>query len=667
MFRQNKTIAILLSLVICLGFSVSAETLEDIKLADEFYQSQNYRKALTHYLNALESNPNSTTALVGYGYTSLALNSLNDANQAFKKALKLDSKNTKAMSGIGLVLLKQDKGVEARNYLESELKNKSYDQNLLLALAEVYEGLGKPDLATYKLESARSISEFDLPMLEKLGELYIQQNKLNRAESISEEIIQKNSDSLVGYRLLGKSKTILAYRSNPSTRQAEQLFSQAESAFNSALVISKDDEKTLLWKAKLYLWKSGSYRLEAEQIFRDLKSRFPENIIYSFFIANISYEKNNQSKTDKLIGEKAFTEILKNNDLDEISRFQAEEYALENFPTESTFRKKLGLYRQERYIAEKNSLNYQSSLFHLWRARDLIPNHPQTRALLMDAYKNNSDLVEFINLLSQIVKDDPGNFKVQNRLEYSVNASKKTLEYKEGYFSPTSRNITFKNPSTIPKLVVLDFHPQDEISEKIHSPTMMRLALNLSLRNQSGIRLASLQEEKSIFELIQSRKQNSYNPYHNAKFFDLNESPAYPKDVRFICIGKYKDTSKSIHIEFQIYDRLTGKFSEPIRLRAEGRSSLAFLSTSLAQKIQDFLPKEGNILRVKKEGVIINLGAKNKVSGKDKVVFLKNGKQVMEGTITQLGDIISLVKPNSLYWERELATGDPLVISVPTQ
>lgn len=60
--------------------------------------------------------------------------------------------------------------------------------------------------------------------------------------------------------------------------------------------------------------------------------------------------------------------------------------------------------------------------------------------------------------------------------------------------------------------------------------------------------------------------------------------------------------------------------------------------------------------------MIVNLGVKNKITKDQKIIFLRNDKEIMKGSIQTLGDTISLVKPDSLYWERDLATGDSLIV-----
>lgn len=635
----------------------SLETVQEIQEGDRNFENKNYKKALTHYLTAKKQNPNSTNALIGYGKTSLALGSNHDAKSAFEKALQLTPGNPSATAGMGRVLVQEGKLKESRSFLESALQKNPNQIEIILSLSETYEAMGKTELAIYKLENLQSKTT-DILLTEKLCLLLIDQNKFNRAKELAEVLIQKNNDSIIGYRLLGKTLTILSYISNPSSKEADEYYNDAVDAFATALSLNEKDEDSLFWRVKLKLWKSNSYREEAIKDLQNLSSSYPENDQYSYMLSSLLAEKKRLSPEELALGEKGFKRYIAKYDLDEIARFTAEDFAIRFLPQESDFRKHLGQYRLERHKSERNSLHYDSSLFHIWRARELLPNNQKTMQSLLEVYKSGTDLPVFVNLLSKIVKNDPDNFKAQNKLEYAVTMSKKTLEYREGYVIPGNIGLDYQDPISSPKILLMDFTPSEKMGYKINLPNIMNQSMHLALANISGIHLAGSSEEQRLRKSITENKQSSYNPYHPSIYFDINESPSYPEGIRFLGIGNLKDDNNSLQIEFKIYDRKTGKFYKTIKLRAKGRSSLSYISMSLAIKIKEILPKEGHILKVKKEAVLINLGNRNMITKKSKIIFSRNDKKVMEGEILELGETMSLVRPLSLNWERDLATGD---------
>jgi len=642
-------------------FLFSQETIPLLEEGERLFQSGDYRKSLTFWLQALQSNPNSSKALLGYAKTSLMLNSISDAEMSYRKVLSLNPDSTEAISGIGTVLSLKGMYPEARKYLEENLRKFPNDSHILFALANVYQDSGKTELAVYKLEKARKYGKSDLELLDRLGRMYIQQNKLTQAQDIAREITTLYPDSFYGNRMNGMIFSISAYRQPISSPDSEKFFNLAKKSFESVLLSNPREEETLYWLGKLYVWRGEEKRDEALGIFRNLMSMYPEKENYYHLTANLLSEKKIQSPEDKKNLEEYFSKLLQMNDLDEITRFQAEEFSIRFLSPESPFRKRLGIYRFERYSTERNSLHYESSLYHLYRARDLLPGHHAIREALTETYKDTGNLNEFISMLQSRLREDPGNFKLQNRLEQAILLSKKTLEYREGFFYPTVDGMKFEERTTIPKIYLHDFVPDEEMSDKILSPSILRLAILHALKHTPGIHLATEEESEQIQSLIRSQKLISYNPYHNSTYFDINATPAYPKLVRFVGIGRFKEHSRSLQIEFQIYDRKTGKFSDTIKLHAGGRSSLANLSCNLSRKIKDFIPKEGNILKIKREGVIVNLGTRNGITKDTLIQFRKGNKVLMDGKIDTLGTTISLVKPNSIYWEKELATGDSLI------
>lgn len=653
-------LALLLPIPLLFGYRplLALETIEEIRAGDEEFARGDYRKSLTHYISATKQNPNSTVAFIGYGNASLELRSYPDARLAFEKALSLSPNHPQAIAGIGLVTVREGNPQEAKVYLEKESKTHSRNPEILLALAETYEALGKPELALYKLDSILKETQIHPALLERKIHLLLEQKQYVSAQTEAQKYIQLFPNSPTGYRLLGRILSLVAYQSPNGSKTAEHAFRDAMQAFETALVLREEDEKTLYHRTKLKIWKDGESRTESITDLRQLIERQPENWEYRFIYATLSMEKSSLTQAELDQTELAFIQYLKSHDLDEISRFRMENFAIRFLAPESRFRKKLGAYRMERYKSEKNSLQFQSSLYHLWRAEELVATAPDTVQARMDAYREGTDLFRFVNLLSAIVQEDPANYKAQNQLEYAVSISKKSLEYREGLARPTKQGLIYKDLSSTPKIAILDFQPDVPMDYRIHLPRTIRQSVEMALFNLGGVRLASPSETIELEKIIRSSRQGSFNSYHQGYFFNASESPSYPTGIRYIGIGKTIDSRNSLQIEFTIYDRVSGKYSEPIRLRSVGRSNLANLSMSLAHKIKNYLPKEGKILKVKKEGVLVNLGTNHQLTKKSKIRFLRNGREIMNGEILELGTSLCLVRPHSLDWERDLATED---------
>jgi tetratricopeptide (TPR) repeat protein len=649
-----------------LSYSIfSLETIEEIEEGNKYFQQGNYRKALTHFLSAKEQNPNSTKALLGYAKTSLALGSIRDARISYERCLVLNPKEIEAMAGIGRVLVHENKLNESRSYLENQLKQKPNDPILILSLAETFEAMNKPELAIFKLESLNKKIGLDYYLKERLGYLYLSLNQMQKSSDLAEELIQINPTLLNGFLLKGKINANLAYQSDPSSKESSTYFSQSLNSLENALVLSPKNSDAEFWMTKLLIWKGSDERKKAIEILKNLNQTQINRIQSNISLASILSEQNSLNSDDLKIAIERWKRSIEADDTNEIIRYNTESFAIKHLPEDSNLRKTLGKYRIERYNSEVNSLYYDSSIFHLIRANELLPNYPEIHNILNNYYSKFNLPAHYINLLTRQIKNDPTNFKLQNKLEYAVLSAKKSLEYREGFLFPEGPGFNFQNPSTSPKILILDFTSENGIEAILGTPRILQSALRSSILNTSGLRLATMEEENQVRTFIESRNKSSWNPYHRSVKFDINETAFFPQEIRFIGFGKSKMEENSIAIEFQLYDRKTGKFSENFKIRGSGRSSLSYITSSLISKIKKIYPIEGEVLKINKNQTIVNLGTGNGLTKNSKLEFYKGNKILGNGTIKELGEYISIVTPNFKDWERELATGEKIRLANP--
>ncbi len=99
-----------------------------------------------------------------------------------------------------------------------------------------------------------------------------------------------------------------------------------------------------------------------------------------------------------------------------------------------------------------------------------------------------------------------------------------------------------------------------------------------------------------------------------------------------------------------------------LRTNQKGRDSLSTVLARIAERVKAELPKEGKVLKIQQEGLVISVGKDDGISKDSKVKFLRNGEVFLEGKIVDLGKSISFVQPNSRGWERIVATGDLILI-----
>jgi tetratricopeptide (TPR) repeat protein len=638
------------------------ETIEEIALGDRYYSEKKYDFALSHYLSALKQNPNSTKALAGHGNTSLQLGSVGDARKSFERLLQLNPADRHGIAGIGRVLVWEGKSSEARLYLEKELKSKPRDPIITLALVDALVSLQKPELALHKLEGIQDNYNFSPEVSVKLLELYFHQNQLEKAETLSDRWIKAFPDQPDGYLAKGNVNALKAYGSNSFSNLAGSYFEQALSNFETGLVLNPGSAQGRFQKAKLLFWRSPGALSSILDMGKMLLDEDKSNVSYSLFWANLVYRHPNPKSNDINLAAQEFRKRLETNDLDEITRFIGEEFSIRFLPEDHPFRKWLGNYRMERYRSEKNSLLYESSVFHLIRSLKLIPNSRDVRSSMMEYYRNQENLGDFIQQLAIYIRENPDDFKAKNRLEYSITSAKKSLEYREGFLDLQDTGLKFEETGTLPKVAILDFRSNESFPNKIAGAEAFRKAILESAKHYPlSIRTLEPEEETQLQSKIQSMKSASFQPYTNSHFFDLSETSTYPKDIRFIVSGTFMDQDKSLSLEARIYDRKTAKFSKTYRFSGNGRSSLATVSSLLAKRIFEFIPVEGKILKIKKDGIIVNLGTRNGLTKNSQISVYRDGKIYRKTEILEMGRTLTHLRPLGVDWERDLATGEDVI------
>ena len=344
--------------------SQEKEAGEYIQLGDKFLKEKNYREALVNYKQALIKNSGSIKANLGFAKSSLFLGSKLDAEAGFKRTLELDSKNKDAIAGLAEIQADLGKSKEALELIESALKEEPYNSELLLARAYVLLKAGKNKLALIKLEEARKrvVQNYEFKLL--LAKVYIANKDFKRANQIIDELISKYPENPNSFN----QKAILNFEMLKDSTDPHRLMKETYTFLHTALSLDGDNFeskrlliKNLLWLAKFDLIEKEKYK-EAEQYVQELLTEFPNDPYLQYIAGYINY------KLDK--GEESaenYLKLLELQELNELGRFSAENYAIAKLNENHALRTKLGKYRLERFRFTKKEFLYNEAFFHIKR------------------------------------------------------------------------------------------------------------------------------------------------------------------------------------------------------------------------------------------------------------------------------------------------------------
>ncbi|MDF3818822.1 hypothetical protein P3G55_02860 [Leptospira sp. 96542] len=635
-------------------------TLEDIEEGKRYLNANDCKKAITYFQSALLKNPNSLEAKIGYADCTFKVGSYNESKKYYLEVLKRDNKNIPAVTGICEIYLAESKFKEISDILNPLLTEFPNNTTLRISEAKLFLKQGKLDSAIFKLNQLNEKLNYPASLQKMLATLYFEKKAYNDSILTINRYIQSEPNDPEGF--VFKAKALL-YQNYFYPSKLGEILPDVEYQLENALNLDPKNEGARFYSVYLNLIRANEkdgpnkdkLKLAFQTIYK-LAREFPENKLYHLIEANIAW-----TLKEKNFASYHYRKSLQLDDLDELVRFEAEEYVLTEEKEESKLRRELGNYRKERFYAEKHSLYHKSSIFHLLRARDLSPQTPQIRRELLDFYNLSGESVLFTNLLIRLREEDQSQFKLENKLEFSIQSIKNSLEYKEGYIQIQPNQILEKVERFSPEIYVFDFESVMPFPEHLAAGRLLSNALRYNLKYIQNIRVVDGEEFSTTRKNL---KLANFHPFSETLPFSvdnlhlLDEQRKNNKKVRYVLHGRYSYENGELKVEMYLYDRKSLKDISFLKTSQKGRDALPTVIGRMAEKIQSVLPKEGKILKIKKEEVLISMGKVDGLSIKSKLEFLRDEKVILTGDITDLGKHISLVKLNKRGWEKELATGD---------
>ena len=120
-----------------------------------YERQKQYGPAEKQFRKVLAVNPDDAETLNYYGYMLAEQGvRLDQAAALVKRALAIDSGNSAYLDSLGWVYFKQNRLIDARNYILQAIARRPNDPTILGHLGDVYQGLGETDLALATWEKA---------------------------------------------------------------------------------------------------------------------------------------------------------------------------------------------------------------------------------------------------------------------------------------------------------------------------------------------------------------------------------------------------------------------------------------------------------------------------------------------------------------------------------
>lgn len=303
-----------------------------------FMSAKNFLEALVYLKNANAQAPEKVEVLNALGTCYVALSDTKKALETYNKVLEIQPDSSMAYYNIGSVYQIQNNHEEAVKYLEkaveleederflsalamSEVKIKDYDcalkhykqlavlcpgkENYKYNLVTCYEYLKDYTTAIKLLEGMLYLNPSYILPAQKLANLYIKTNQLNKAKDIFDKILLKGkitADLLHQYAILSSNlcdtdtaekmlKKVI--KMNPEIAKAhkdlaiiylnQRLFDYAEDEFKTAMRLAPNDFE-IIFEYGNYLY-SISNNTEAERYYTEALEIEPDNVLALVFMA----------------------------------------------------------------------------------------------------------------------------------------------------------------------------------------------------------------------------------------------------------------------------------------------------------------------------------------------------------------------------------------------
>lgn len=637
-------------------------TLEDIAEGKRYQSENNCRKAIQFFQSALQKNRNSIDAKLGVADCSFKLAAYRESKKFYLEILERETKHIPAVTGLSEIYLLDSNFSAIAKLIDPLLIEFPNHTALRITEAKSLQKQGKLDSAIFKLKNLTAKLEEPSDLLRMLAELYFNKQNYNEAYNSIDSYTKKEPNDPDGFAFKAK---VLLYQNYFHPNQLKSVLPMVEEALNNSLNLDSKGEQARFYSVyhDIILSNLTSNKEIKKRAFRsiyELAREFPDNQLYHSLEANLAWE----------LGETKFAtyhyrRALQLDDLDEILRFEAEEYTIGSEKEESKLRRELGDYRRDRFYSEKHSLYHKSSLFHLKRAKDLSPQTPVIRKELLEFYNQTGETVKYTNLLLRLREEDPNSFKLQNKLEFAIKNLKESIEFREGYLQIDPNAIQENTVRFSPEVYVFDLESSLPFPYHLQAGRLLADAFRYNLKQIQSVRVIDGDEFRHIRGLL---KESNYHPFSQTLPFTidnlhlLDTKRKNATKVRYVVHGKYQIIDGDIRLDVSVYDRDNLKDIVTWSTNQRGRDSLPTIIHRIAERIRDLLPKEGKILKVKKDEVIVSLGKDDGLKKDSKLEFQRKGKLLFRGEITELGKSISSVKPNMRGWEKELATGDDVIL-----
>ncbi|AAX17400.1 tetratricopeptide repeat protein [Borrelia turicatae] len=571
--------------------------------AQTYYLMQKYYDAIDELLEAVKINPNYYEAYKFIAEIYYLLKIYNQAQFFIEKAYKMSNGDTKYKILYANILLKNNRTAQAKKFYSEVLAKQKNNIDALVGLASIFEEEGLLIAAANYYLSILEYNQTNYNAFERLMSIYEKLNMNDKAQHLINKV-RGNFTSLPDFHKRVAEFSIKTNSLGVAEKYAQNYLMLVRTTYRDFGLV---DAYRLL--ALVYLYQS---KYEDATDFLQKAILVDQNSDELYYLLGYSYLK--LERVDKAVLNFERAKSMK-KDLEFYDIALEESFFVSNF--RSSFQKNNGTnigiskrYENEGLKAFKN-LNLDRAVFNVRNAIDIYPDNDSARFLLAKIYKfMKLDVMAYEELYYLIEHRKVTDTKILDFYDVVAFDIRSSLFFKYGYKTIGDLNRLYNN-QTVYRVGIFT---QNENKVFGANDLILKYAERILDRNLN-------------IEVVNYRFD--YNKDKDYLVSSFSEEFSYARNNNldlFLMFDLDVDVFKnSANLRVDIFSGKTGVKVKTFDYNSGGVLYLSDILSSFSRDFNDYLPKKGEILQIKRDDVLINLGHVNDVKKGDVFLVLKEG------------------------------------------
>ncbi|MBN1531532.1 MAG: tetratricopeptide repeat protein [Spirochaetes bacterium] len=592
------------------AISFNNEGWEYLKRGDSF-------KAVFSFKNALNMNPRYREALVGLARAYYEVQAYEQSFDLYTRALKLDPASGDALTGMGFTLIALGDYTGSMKHFERAVKASGENLEAQYGIAYLYSAMGKRLWAKRKLQSIFRVNPYHVDSLLLMAQIKGDENRLGEARKLVDKAIDADRESPRGYARYGE---ILLRDYIASDR--EDSLSDAMEAFRNSLSIQPKQYDANRFMGIISLIR-GDYPA-AIGYFRDALSDPPNSAVY--YCLGVAHDRAG----DKEEALNSFMKAMKLTSQDPIMKSRVEDFlVLGDYKIGHPMRVMLDHDNFDTAAAKARKNLHDQVVMYLRRALLMNPLDREAREQLMEYYQIN----DYHDLYIEELKELQRNFKegdFRNRLTVAILKRRERLYHREGFsFDPAERNV--------PAVLVLNLDPQGTAMIHPDAGDVISSYLTFVLQQFGRMETVGVRSRMKADCGMKCAGEHLFRSVERVQELVKSEEL---KRVDYIVYGTYREQGNWLSVDMKLLDNSRGFVIGEFSVSEKGKESLPVLSLRAARQIYSLMPFTGRALKIKEQGIVVNLGLIDGIEPGERLVVYK----MSDGILTKKRKIVFIVR-----------------------